>query len=357
MRKGYQLSLGKITPTDELRSPIEFFINPDADERRYLIDELKIDEHTLASSLDPDEISRLEFEPKHVALIFKLPKSYSGNESLTFRVASAGAFLFADRLVVVATEDIQLFNGKPLARVTSFPGLFLKLISRSTFHFLDHLKIINTLTDELEAKINLSMENRYLINLFGLEKSLVYYLNAINSNGAVIEKLRNYTVKIGFTVEEAELLDDILVENSQCYKQAEIYSNILASLMDARVSIVSNNLNILMKTLNIITIGIMVPTLVVSAFSMNVDLPFALKHNNFAFWIIMGLALCSTVLVTIIWRSQALMNKMGAIARQAARFPRLTMKRGMKLIRPRPKACEDQDQTQVGAGQVHDAKT
>ena len=124
------------------------------------------------------------------------------------------------------------------------------------------------------------MENKYLINLFSLEKSLVYYLNAINSNGVLIEKIRHNAARIGFTQEKMELLDDIIIENNQCYRQAEIYSNILASLMDARVSIVSNNLNVLMKTLNIITIAIMVPTFVVSRFSMNVKIPFGLKDTR-----------------------------------------------------------------------------
>ena len=144
------------------------------------------------------------------------------------------------------------------------------------------------------------MKNEYLINLFTLEKSLVYYLNAINSNSLVIGKLRQYASKIGFSAEGIETIDDIIIENNQCYKQAEIYSNILAGLMDARVSIVSNNLNILMKTLNIITISIMVPTFVVSAFSMNVQIP--LMHHQLAFWIIMGLAMCSVIIFLFFWR-------------------------------------------------------
>ena len=129
---------------------------------------------------------------------------------------------------------------------------------------MEHLKIINQIADDVEQKINKAMENKYLINLFTLQKSLVYYQNAVNSNGALIEKLRHNAAKFGFTQEEMELLDDIIIENNQCYRQAEVYSNILASLMDARASIVSNNLNVLMKTLNIITIAIMVPTFVVS---------------------------------------------------------------------------------------------
>jgi magnesium transporter len=105
---------------------------------------------------------------------------------------------------------------------------------------------------------------------------------------------------MGFSQEDAELLDDIKIENDQCYKQAEIYSNILAGMMDARASLVSNNLNVLLKTLNIITIGIMVPTLVVSAFSMNVKIPLAQLPS--AFWIIMGLALVSVGGFLALWK-------------------------------------------------------
>jgi len=168
------------------------------------------------------------------------------------------------------------------------------------YHFLEDLKIFNVISDDLEKEVNASMGNKYLINLFTLEKSLVYYLNAINSNSLVFDKLKYYSQKIGFQEEESELLEDLIIENTQCYRQSEIYSNILASLMDARVSIVSNNINLLMKTLNIITILIMVPTLVVSAFSMNVKIPLA-DHPN-AFYIIMGLALISVFTVVLVWK-------------------------------------------------------
>jgi len=118
-------------------------------------------------------------------------------------------------------------------------------------------------------------------------------LNAINSNGFVLERLKVLGEKIGFSQKNRELLDDIIIENNQCYRQSEINSNILASLMDARVSIVSNNLNILMKTLNVVTVGIMVPTLLVSIFSMNVNIPF-MNHDR-GFWIIMLMVVASVV--------------------------------------------------------------
>ena len=137
----------------------------------------------------------------------KHPKNYSSEERLRFRTASAGVFLFKDRLVLVMSEDYPAFEGcaKQLARFSSLPGIMLGLVYRAIYHFLGHLRVINAVSDELEQKINQSLENRYLIGLFTLEKSLVYYVNAIHSNGILIDKLRNNAAKIGFIPEELEL--------------------------------------------------------------------------------------------------------------------------------------------------------
>ncbi|HPC47554.1 MAG TPA: magnesium transporter CorA family protein [Deltaproteobacteria bacterium] len=304
MRRDYELAEGRIVGCAHGEGRVVVFVNPDPDEKKFLTCQLGVDEHTLASSLDPDEVSRLEFEPNHVALIFKMPKSYSGEDQLLFRVCSTGAFLFKDRLVLVVSEDVPLFEGKQFQRVSTLNSLFLKVINRSAHHFMEHLKVINLLTEELEDRVNTSMENTYLINLFTLGKSLVYYLNAINSNAIVMAKLKNNVAKIGFDTDEAEFLDDIMVDNNQCYRQAEIYSNILAGLMDARVSIVNNNLNILMKTLNIIILCIMLPQFVVSAFSMNVAMP--MQHHPWAFWFIMALSALSALVVIVFWKFKKL---------------------------------------------------
>lgn len=300
MQRRYNIIDRRIVEMQDDPALVYVYINPDESERRYLIDTLKFDEHTLNSALDPDELSRLEFEPEHIALIFKRPKSHSYQDQFLFRVTSAGAFLFKDRLVVVISEDVPLFDANMIFRLKTPAYLMLRLLFRSSFHFLEHLKIISSISDDLQDKINRAMENRHLLNLFTLEKSLVYYLNSINSNNVVIERLKLNASKIGFTLDEQELLDDTLIENNQCYRQAEIYSNILASLMDARASIVGNNLNVLMKTLNIITIAIMVPTFVVSAFSMNVAIP--MQQHPFAFWIIMGMAIVSVMGFIFFWR-------------------------------------------------------
>ncbi len=300
MRHEYRIDNRRLVEVADGRAQVIVLINPDAEERKRLVEGMRFDEHTLNSTLDPDELARLEFEPEHAAIIFKRPSSYSSQEQFIFRVGSVGAFLFRDQLFIVAAEEVPLVDGSQFIRVSSLPGVLLGLLNRSIAHFREHLKIINRISDELQEEINLSMENRHLIHLFGLQKSLVYYLNAVSSNAALLERLRNNVARIGFSQEEQELLEDTLIESNQCLKQAEMYSNILVSLMDARASIVSNNLNVLMKTLNIITISIMVPTFVVSAFSMNVGIPLA--GHAYAFWLIMAFALLSVGVFFAFWR-------------------------------------------------------
>lgn len=269
-------------------------VAPDEAERRMLVEKLGIDEHTLASALDPDELSRVEHEPEHTAVIVKRPKSYNQVDDFIFKVLSVGMFLFKDKLVVVQAEDAPLLDaGRVPYRPTAQPAdIMLRILYRSIFHFLEHLRIITMLSDSLEKRVNQSFDNRHLVNLFKLEKSLVYYVSAISSNTLALEKLKAGAARMGLRAEQVEFLDDTAIENQQCYRQAEISSNILASLMDARVSIVSNNLNMTMKTLTLITLSIMVPTFVVSAFSMNLPIP--LPAHPASFWGVIALAAAST---------------------------------------------------------------
>lgn len=294
----YDIEDNKIVKMDEGR--IWVYVNLTEEEKSELITEHSIDEHTLNSSLDADELSRLEFEPNHIAMIFKCPKHYSAKEFFRFRAISIGVFLFKDKLIIISADGVDLFYGKPFQKVTSITDALFKLMYQFIVQFNEHLRVINKISDESEHRISKAMENKYLMSLFTLEKSLVYYLNAIHSNGILIDKVKFNHAKFDLNIEDTELLEDIIIENNQCYRQAEIYSNILASLMDARVSIVSNNLNILMKTLNIITIGIMVPTFVVSAFSMNVPIPF--QKEPWAFWFVMGACLVTAIIFFVLWR-------------------------------------------------------
>lgn len=296
----YNITDRKLCQTDDDKAQVYLFTNPTVEEQRFLVTDFQIDEHTLASALDPDELPRLEFEPEHIVMIYKRPKNYSGKDQLEFKVASVGTFLFEDKLVIILAEDIPLFIGKRFQTVTSVKNVFLKLVYNAISHYIEHLRIIHLISEEIEDKMNESMDNTYLLNLFSLEKSLVYYAEAITANGFVFEKMRTLAARIGFDDNDDEMLDDIIVENLQCKTQADIHSNILAQMLGARASIVSNNLNLLIKKLNIITISLMVPTLIASIYGMNVTLPMA-KHPD-AFWMLLGLGLISVWLVMLYWR-------------------------------------------------------
>jgi magnesium transporter len=260
MLKKYVFINSKIVPTEDEESPIHLYINPAETERKYLTETLNIDEHNLQSALDPNELARMEFEPDHAALIIKRPKRYSAQDNFLFKVESIGLFVFKHRLIIVLSEEIPLFDGKQFLHIGSIRDVILKLLFRSIWHFEEHLKVISMCSEELEGEINKATGNRQLISMFTLEKSLVYYLNAIGSNGRVIEKLRINAAKLGFDQDQGGFIEDLAIENAQCNEQAQIYSQVLSSLMDARASIISNNLNVMMKNLNALVIAVAVPS-------------------------------------------------------------------------------------------------
>jgi len=301
MLKKYHILDGKLVENGVEESPIQVYINPDKDEKAFLVNTLQIDEHTLNSALDPDELSRLEFEANHAAIIIKSPKRYTADDNFLFKVYSLGLFLFADKLIIILSEDSLLFDGKPFQRLRSHLDVFLKVVFRSMQHFEGHLNIIHKISNELETEINHALNNKDLINMFNLEKSLVYYLKAISSNNKVIERIKVNSAKIGLSQEDTEFIEDITIETAQCFEEANTYLQVISNLMDAWASMVSNNINIRMKTLTILSICIMMPTLIVSIFSMNVSIP--LPHDQaLSFWFIVGLAILSVGTIVILWR-------------------------------------------------------
>lgn len=270
MLKCYELIEGRLQPSEDANASIHVYIDPDEGERHYLIHEQAVDEHTLASALDPDELSRVEFEPAHVAVIYKRPKIYSAADNYLFRVTSTGFFLFENRVIIVLSGDTPIFDyAKNLTGIRNYHDLLLRLLQRSINQFNGHMKAINMIIDELEKKLVASMGNKHLLNLFKLEQSLVYYLSAISSNGTLIDRLRSASRKIGFSVEQCESLEDLTVDNTQCYKQAEIISSIMAGMMDARASVVNNNLNTLMKHLTILSLVFLPLNLIASMGGMS----------------------------------------------------------------------------------------
>jgi Mg2+ and Co2+ transporters len=253
MLEPYAFENGKLVPREE-GDGVLVYIAPTEEEKRELAEKFEIDPYDLASALDPDELGRVEFNGGRATIIVKQPRNYNSSDQLLFMVASVGLFLSHERLIVVTPEPLELFADKMVKRVDGPTDAMLKVLYASISHFLGHLKVINMISEALEKRINASMGNKYLLDMFTLEKSLVYFVNGIGSNQMLLEKLRACESKLAFTQEQREILDDIVIENQQCAKQAEIYSNILTGLMDARGSVVNNNLSMLMKKLTVISV-------------------------------------------------------------------------------------------------------
>lgn len=261
MIRNFNLDQGRVVEIhDDSPAQVLLCVEPTEAERSMLVNQFQIDEHNLASALDRDELPRVELDVNHLAVIFRHPKRYSAKDNFLFRINSVGIFLFKDKLIIIAPDDISLFEGRAFSKIPNLQTLFLRILSACVAHFFSHLDVINDIASELEPKLVKSMENRQLLQMFTIEKSLVYYVNAISANGRVIERLKTNAKNSqteGLSPEMLEFVDDLAIENAQCLEQAQVYANVFAGLMDARASIVSNNLNVLMKHLTVINVVFM----------------------------------------------------------------------------------------------------
>jgi len=258
MLQEYGIREGQLVPCDEQKGLVKVFTSPDVIERNYLEHTCRISPHNISSAMDPDEIGRLEFENDHTMLLIKSPKNYSSSDNFLFKVTSVGVFVYKEVLVIIMNnQETSILEGRQAFKIASLNDALLKILYGTIAHFLGHLKVISLLSDSLEHKINSSMANEHLLNMFTIEKSLIYYLNGINSNSVVMDKLKSNATRIGLSSENLALLDDIIIENNQCNKQAEIYSNILVGLDGARGAIVNNNMNQLIKRLTIVSVVFM----------------------------------------------------------------------------------------------------
>src|SRR4029450_13408545 len=227
VRSYYRLEAGRLVPCEVGEAQVIAYVSPTIDDEAELQEHYNIDYHTLQSSLDPDELSRLEIEPDHVAIIFKRPKSFCAGDNFLMKLTSTGVFVYENYLVIVMADDSPIFEGRVPFPVQSIHDVILRLLYQATMHFEGHLKAINMLSDSLERRINISLENKYLLNMFALEKSLVYLVNSITSNAALLERMRALSEKLGFTTDQLGVLDDLIIENQQCYRRAEIHTQVL----------------------------------------------------------------------------------------------------------------------------------
>ncbi len=254
MKALYELKDRSVASSTSEQANILVYTKPTEDEKRELIETLQLDQHDLESALDPDEISRVDVTPDYIYTIWKRPNNVSFEQALKFEVSSLGLFLQKDKLTIILGEGTVPFGYKEFHGVTSLGGVTLKFFLHTIHHFLGHLKVIKQINAELQSKLNLTMENRYLLQMFTLGESLIYYLNALEANSLVLTKVRASAEKIGFSLDEIEMIDDIIIEHKQCTRQTQILSSVLSGLMEARGSIVNNNMNLLLKNLTLINV-------------------------------------------------------------------------------------------------------
>ena len=254
-------------------------IEPTQDEVKMLIENYKLDSGFIKSSLDEEESSRVEIEETQTLLIVDSPiVDKQTDDTIQYFTMPMGIILTQSNVFTIsAKENIvlsEMSSGLIKNVQTHLKTQFiLMLLLRIALRFLQCLKQIEKITSAIEQQLHKSMKNKELIQLLGLEKSLVYFSTSLKADQITLEKiLRGRVIKL--YDEDQDLLEDVLIEVKQAVEMTDIHSNILSGIMDAYASIISNNLNIVMKRLTIITILMAIPTIVFSFYGMNVDLPF-----------------------------------------------------------------------------------
>lgn len=259
----------------------------------------------LTDSLDIDERSRFEYEDGVGLIVLNTPilneeEVMPENQSVYITIP-IGIILLEDMILTISPYNNPVIDSFINHRVKRFDPanrvqFVLQLFDRNVYYFLHYLKQINNKRNLFEEELFHSSRNEELSQLMSLQKSLVYFVTTLRSNELMMMKIqRTDFLKIKNDEDSSDLLGDIVVDNSQALEMSNIYTNILNSTMDSFASIISNNLNQVMKRLTSVTIVLMVPTLVASFYGMNVELP--LQHGPFAFMYTMLISLALSVVV------------------------------------------------------------
>ncbi|MFZ2539011.1 MAG: magnesium transporter CorA family protein [Oscillospiraceae bacterium] len=251
-------------------------VSPTVEEINFLTNELNVDRDFVNAALDEEESSRIENEDDQTLIIIDTPLAITeANNTLVYTTMPIGIIVTQTNVVTVCLNETSaitdIANGFVKNIQTGMKTRFLlTLLLRIAQSFLIRLKHINKMSSHFENELHKSMKNKELIQLLGLEKSLVYFSTSLKANEITLEKiLRGRVIKL--YEEDQELLEDVLIEFKQAIEMSNIYSSILSGTMDAFASIISNNLNIVMKLLTIITTLMAIPTMIFSYYGMNVS--------------------------------------------------------------------------------------
>lgn len=297
----YRTEDGKLVCLDTIEKDCWInLVNPTETELRRVAAETGLDYDFLKYPLDDEEIPRVEVEEDQVMIIIHAP-IISPDDDVIYDTIPLGMVCNDNYIITVCLEDLNLmeeFTASRIKGIATFKKtrFIFHTLNRKTMLFLKYLRDINRRTEEMEHELSRSMKNKELLYLLNLQKSLVYFSTSLRYNAKVMNRLiRGKTVKM--YEEDLDLLEDVIIENSQAIEMAEIYSNITNSTMNAFASLISNNLSVTMKLLTAITIILAIPTMISGFWGMNVNVPFD-HFGNFSFFIILGI--CVVVCVASI---------------------------------------------------------
>jgi len=288
-------------------------IAPTAEEIKAVCKGLKISEEFIKYPLDSEEKARIDIEEDEQTTLFimDIPVMEKEGNTEIYSTMPLGMLIVRDEYFVTISlrknKLIENLEKKMLKEITTYKKsrLILQLFYTNSAMFLKLLKQINKETEIAESVLKTSMKNKELLKLLSLEKSLVYFTTSLKSNELVMEKtMRGKIIKL--YDEDEDILEDAIIENKQAIEMSQIYSNILNGTMDAYASIISNNLNSVMKFLTSITIVIAVPTLIASYWGMNVPVP--LQENPHGFLWIVGASVLLGILAYIWLKKKDMLN-------------------------------------------------
>ncbi len=252
--------------------------------------------------LDQDEMPRMERDEDYTFILLRIP-IHQPESDIPYTTVPLGIMILGNKIITVCRYDSDIFkpliNGKHRHLKTGKRyRLALYIFLETAARYLQLLREITRATELIEDRLQKSTQNRELLELLKYQKSLTYFATALRSNEVMMERVQR-TQLFNYYEEDQDLLEDVLTENQQAIQMTNINTEILASMMDAFASIISNNLNVVLKALAAITIIFNVPTIVASFYGMNVALP-GESHPN-AFLSVIGISLALTAVATYIF--------------------------------------------------------
>ncbi|TAJ45521.1 magnesium transporter CorA family protein [Methanofollis fontis] len=263
----------------------------------------------IRAALDEEERPRLESEEGRTLILIDVPIPIQGEPPGTYTTVPLGIAINDDYILTICLRDLTLTSDFVAGRVKTFftfkkTRFLFQILYRNASLYLSYLRQIDRRSDEIERALHKSTRNEELIQLLQLEKSLVFFSTSLKSNEMVLEKILRFKPLRMFP-EDEDLLEDVIIENRQAIDMANIYSNILTGMMDAFASIISNNLNMVMKFLASITIVLAIPTMVASFYGMNVSVP--MGGDPLAFVMIVGISFVISTGIALLLRKKGML--------------------------------------------------